>query len=109
MPKMHKTFPPKLRAGRYVAQGKAPKSLLKEDGDVSGVDGARGLDQTDGGRGTPDDVRGVHSRTPQLPDAGIAARLAQFLAARFDDQRMVEEASGRLPAEHPGQCDLPPG
>src|SRR5690606_37308152 len=46
---------------------------------------------------------------PELADAGVAARLAQLLARRLADQRMVGKERRLRTTEHAAQADLAAG
>ena len=57
-------------------------------------------------RGPANDFLGRQSRLPQLADAGISSALAQFLAARFQDQGMVCKAWPPVTTEHLPEAKL---
>src|SRR6185312_13959835 len=60
-------------------------------------------------RRSPEHGGGTLTRRAQLTNAGVAARLAELLAAGLPDERMVEKHRGPGAAEHPAKPDLPSG
>src|SRR4029453_11511248 len=57
-------------------------------------------------RGPANDFLGRQSRLPQLADAGVSSTLAQFLAARFQDQRGVAKRRPSVTPEHLPEAKL---
>jgi hypothetical protein len=55
------------------------------------------------------DLRTREASRSELADAGVAGGLAQLLAARFPDQRMMREHGRLRPPEQPAQSDLTAG
>ena len=70
-------------------------------GQIVGLERCKALQQTHEECRPPEDLRTREASRSELADAGVAGGLAQLLAARFPDQRMMRE-HGRLrpPEDH---------
>src|SRR5690606_22538631 len=59
--------------------------------------------------GAPQYFARRHACGAKLPDAGIAARLAELLSRWLDDQRVMQEARWLGTAQQPRKAELPAG
>jgi len=78
----------------------AVRRILEQICDAVRCDRRELTDKANRCRRTANNFLRRQSRLPQLADAGISSALAQFLAARFQDQGMVCKAWPPVTTEH---------
>ncbi len=92
-----------VRPGQARAAG-----VPKEVRHLRGGDGPRRWEETNGGRGAPDDLGCREAAVPQLSDRYVPIGFAELHPRRAQQERVVEKPRRCLAAEHAGQPNLAP-
>ena len=84
----------------------AARRILENIGQVVRCDRPDLTNEADSGRGPANNFFRRQTQLPQLMDAAVSGALAQLLATRFPNQRMVCKAWASRASEHLPQTKL---